>query len=661
MVKYYYDKEAFIIEDYDKAKTFSSFLPGIAGLHGVPIWSFYVNRGQGLCSFGLQDKNNAILEFFPANTSYQHIHTYGFRTFIKCDGQVYEAFSPTQLQHEVKRHMFTKQSEFGIVETNVTMGIKVSVTYFGMPNENFGALVRKVSVENIGESVKELEVLDGLATILPYGVENGNYKNMSNLLRSWMDVEGIETKIPFYKVRASTGDEAEVSEVERGHFSLSFSNDHELLPTLVDADLVFGFDTTLTYPHHFMESSLDDILGEDQVTANKVPCQFASLKATIYPCETKRINTMIGHVEDIETIRTRVDELATQDYIDARQQLAQNVIDELVKDVDTKSADPVFDAYAKQNYLDNLLRGGYPLVFGSEEDPKIYHVYSRKHGDLERDYNFFSIAPEFYSQGNGNFRDVNQNRRNDVFFNPKTGLYNVKTFMNLMQLDGYNPLAVLGSTFNMKPEVDVLALVEKHFNSHQDKLVSLLSSKFTPGKIINTVERDQIEIKTCEDELLNDILTQSNQNIEAQFGEGFWVDHWTYNMDLIENYLMVHPEKLQHFLYQDKSYQFFDSPVYVMPRAQKHVLNKKGEVRQYGSIIEDEEKMHRHQVGLGEATWLKTDFGKGDVYTTCLFEKILSLGLNKFTHLDPGGMGIEMESNKPGWNDAMNGLPGVFG
>lgn len=46
---------------------------------------------------------------------------------------------------------------------------------------------------------------------------------------------------------------------------------------------------------------------------------------------------------------------------------------------------------------------------------KIFYVYSRKHGDLERDYNYFSMLPEFYSQGNGNFRDVNQNRRCDTF------------------------------------------------------------------------------------------------------------------------------------------------------------------------------------------------------------------------------------------------------
>lgn len=86
--------------------------------------------------------------------------------------------------------------------------------------------------------------------------------------------------------------------------------------------------------------------------------------------------------------------------------------------------------------MDNVLRGGYPMQLGNN---KIFYVYSRKHGDLERDYNYFSMLPEFYSQGNGNFRDVNQNRRCDTFFAPFVGRKNIQEFYSLIQLDGYNP------------------------------------------------------------------------------------------------------------------------------------------------------------------------------------------------------------------------------
>jgi hypothetical protein len=33
------------------------------------------------------------------------------------------------------------------------------------------------------------------------------------------------------------------------------------------------------------------------------------------------------------------------------------------------------------------------------------------------------------------------------------------------------------------------------------------------------------------------VLAVSDQQVDATFGEGYWVDHWTYNLDLIESYL----------------------------------------------------------------------------------------------------------------------------
>jgi len=83
-IKYALDRSGcFTIENYNSSKVFSNFFPGIAGLWGIPMWVFYVNRGQCICSFGLESKNNAIMEFQPANKSYRMTSLQGFRTFIK--------------------------------------------------------------------------------------------------------------------------------------------------------------------------------------------------------------------------------------------------------------------------------------------------------------------------------------------------------------------------------------------------------------------------------------------------------------------------------------------------------------------------------------------------------------------------------------------------
>jgi hypothetical protein len=60
------------------------------------------------------------------------------------------------------------------------------------------------------------------------------------------------------------------------------------------------------------------------------------------------------------------------------------------------------------------LRGGIPKILGKvdgvanyDEDPgvKVYHAFSRIHGDMERDYNAFKIDATYFSQGPGNYRD----------------------------------------------------------------------------------------------------------------------------------------------------------------------------------------------------------------------------------------------------------------
>ncbi len=115
---------------------------------------------------------------------------------------------------------------------------------------------------------------------------------------------------------------------------------------------------------------------------------------------------------------------------------------------------------------------------------QIYHLYGRRHGDLERDYNAFCLPAEFYSQGNASYRDVNQNRRCDVLLNPAVGDSEVLAFLGLIQADGYNPLAVLGSRFVVPPErqAAVLRLVDR-----PEELRPLLARPFTPGQLLKAV------------------------------------------------------------------------------------------------------------------------------------------------------------------------------
>ncbi len=649
-MSYYFNNNQFVIKNYDKQKTFSSFLPGIAGVKGIPLWAFYANRGQGITSFGIKDKDEPILEFFPANTSYQYIDKYGFRSFVRVDDKVFEPFS-VNTEDEVERNMSITMGSFLVEEINKTRKIHYKVTYFGLANEPVAGLMRKVEVINLGGN-RQIEVVDGIANILPSGATNESYKSMSNLMVSWMSIENLENNVPFYKFRASSGDEAEVSSHNKGHFYLSFVEDDQVIKPIVDLELIFGYDTSLTKPFGLIAKKIADLDLNHQVVVNKVPCGFTPVSKSVLSGACIEINTIIGHVSEVTIINQKALSFAKKEFFSSKLKEAKALIDNLVDVIDTESNFPLFDAYLKQNFLDNTLRGGYPLVFGEGDYKKVYHVYSRKHGDPERDYNFFTLAPEFYSQGNGNFRDVNQNRRNDVFFVPEAGLFNVKMFMNLIQLDGYNPLGVQGTTFTIEQNV-AEDLIEKYVLSNQEKLKEVFKDKFTPGKISMQLLLGEVELKVSEERFIDLILAKANQHVEAVFGEGYWVDHWTYNFDLIESYLSIFPDKIDEMLFEDKNYQYFESPVTVLPRNQKYGLNSKGEVRQYGALEEEP-----HTKRFSQSNWTKVP--SGEIYKTSLIQKLLTIVFTKFSSLDPFGMGIEMEANKPGWNDAMNGLPGFF-
>lgn len=658
MKNYYLDGKAYILEDYHRLPPFSSFLPGLAGIKGIPMWVYYTNRGQGVNSFGIHHKNNAIMEFNPANTAYENTAIKGFRTFIRKEGTVYEPFFSSMTK--AKRKFSIQQNSFEIEEIEKEQELKIRVKYYVLPLENIGALVRKVEITNLSKKEQELEVVDGLPKIIPYGIKNSEYKEMSNLLKSWADIKNIENNVPYYSMRSSSDDSAEVSEVEGGYYYLTVAGG-EIQPVIYDPEAVFSYDTTFVQPIRLEEEGLEGILQKEQCFANKVPCGFTPFKLKLASEGNFTFHTMIGFSQTTEQINEKLDKIKEEGFFDRKEVLAAECCEELTKDVRTVTGVPLFDSYVEYSYMDNFLRGGYPFVFGQGDKKSVIHLFSRKHGDPERDYNFFSINGEYYSQGNGNFRDVNQNRRNDLLFHKEVGDFNIKTFYQLIQIDGYNPLEVRPSTFRIKKEEEDAAeeFLKKAAPKEWQVLFDTARKPFTPGKIAGTLARYAVSLTISEDDFLTKLLAFSTQNIEAGFGEGYWSDHWDYNLDLIENYLKVYPEKKEALLFEDKTYRYYDSPARVLPRSEKYVILSKGGLRQYGALVHDMEKESKAGFVKKGTNWLKNK--KGDYVTATLMAKLINLSLIKFTTLDPEGMGIEMEGGKPGWNDAMNGLPGLFG
>lgn len=636
--------ETFTIKDYGKKSTFSSFLPGISGICGIPIWCYYVNRGQGIVSFGVDNKDHAIMEFYPAHQAYQNVKTTGFRTFLKKDGIVTEAFSDENIPHD----MTISMNGLKIAECNRENGFKTQVRYFTLPGEHVGALVREVTVTNITEQKLTVEILDGMPAVIPYGVGLDSMKNMGQTAKAWMQVEDVETNIPYYRVRASMDDTAAVRAILGGNFSMGCLSDGTVLHPIVDPNLVFCYDTSMRKAVGFENASLEELYAKEQITMNQLPCSFYGVSRVLAAGECVCIYEMIGQVEKKELLHQFFATPKDGAYFAAKKKEAEDLVEELCKGIGTKTASKDFDAYCKYTYMDNVLRGGYPMKLGNN---KIFYVYSRKHGDLERDYNYFSMLPEFYSQGNGNFRDVNQNRRCDTFFAPFVGRENIKEFYSLIQLDGYNPLGVEKLTYQLAAEkADRLlegAGLAKEISS---ELKEFVTKPFTPGALYRKLEES-----TCgkmPKTLFFQIIDFSDGLVNGNFGEGYWSDHWTYNLDLIQDYLEIFPEKEKEMLYE-RDYTSFLSQVNIQHREKRYEKTENG-LRQYHALDESSRRNTTEKL-------VRTANGTGDILKMTLLEKLVLLCATKFATLDAYGMGVEMEGGKPGWYDALNGMPGMFG
>lgn len=654
-VYYISENNEFVIENYNTAPAFSSFFPGIAGIFGCPMWVFYANRGQCITSAGEKDKDSSIIEFQPANKAYRAASLSGFRTFLKVDNSYYEPFhhgSPFKNEMRISSHALK------LVEENTKLNIRVEVNYFTIPNEDFPALARTVKITNLSRKQRKVEVIDGLPIIIPYGFSNDLLKKLSHTIEAWCIVENLDKNAPFFKLKVMPADVSETKFLEPGNFFVSFAyQDKQELPVsiIVNPQTVFGENSSFQSPDSFINTK-DFKAPATQLTEGFTPSALAFKKAPLAPNGELEIFSIIGQTDNLNLLNKTKQSIAKKKYFDKK--LSENIslIDNISSLMHIESAEKSFDLYSRQTFLDNTLRGGLPVSYGN----KIIYLYYRKHGDMERDYNDFRLMPNYFSQGNGNYRDINQNRRNDIFINPDIAEGNIVRFSNLIQLDGFNPLVVLGSQYSIESSSVAESIIKKHIKRPKNDLPATISKPFIIGSLLKKIEESGIEFKTSKKKFAEDLLNNAVCDEVALHGEGYWIDHFSYNTDLLQSFECIYPERIKEILFSKKLFTFFDNANIVLGRNNKYYLVG-GKARQYQAVQADPEKQaminsrsHNHNI-------VRTDFGKGEIYYTTLLAKLLCTTANKAASFDAEGIGLEMEADKPDWYDALNGLPALFG
>jgi hypothetical protein len=654
------ETSSFVVENYNWAKPFSNFFPGIAGKWGIPLWLYYVNRGQAVSSFGVRDKDGQILEFYSFNKAMMRVGREGFRTFLRLDRTTtYEPFQKTD-QVDVRQTLVVSASELVLRETHETLGLEIEVAYFPLPNLRIAGLARELRVRNLTSQPRQVECIDGLPRILPYGLDQARIKGIPRHIEGMMGVVDCDG-IPMYRLKQTPDDSEHIAEISGGHFYLSPGSELER-GLVVDPEAVFGEAMSYDRAWTFEAGGASGVLAAPQFRDNKTPSAFTVREAHVPAGGDFEIRSVIGYArrdEDLLALRTR---LERPEFLAGKRAENVAVIDEIGDRAFTVSSSPAFDAYARQTFLDNVVRGGMPVMFETARGPSAFYVYSRQNGDLERDYHFFVLEPSYLSQGTGHYRSVLQNRRTDVWFFPETADANLKTFLDLIQLDGYNPLEVRGLSYRLVDTAQGERTLRAHVGSAEDRraLCAWMERSFTPGELVMRLEDLAPAPASGWEPVLAELLACARENELGGLHEGFWADHWHYNIDLLEVYLMVYPDRLRQVLLERADYTYFDDPDIVRPRAARSV-DAGGKIRMYGAVVRDPEKVQLIRARTDSPYTVRTEHGRGKIYETCLLVKLLTLVVHRLATLDPAGIGIEMEGGKPGWNDSMNGLPGLFG
>ncbi len=658
------DDNEFIIENYNHSKAFSSFLPGIAGLDGIPMWTFYVNRNQAVCSFGIEGKDRSMMEFLPANFAYQLVGTQGFRTFIKISSKsghtYYEPFRTYEKEEKYipSQTMVIRPYSVTIKEENRKLGLDVKVEYCNLSGQPFPGLMRKVEIRNISGKKVSFELIDGMPQVVPFGMDDFSLKKMKYLVKSFSFVENLKKKIPYFHIKTTHEDGPEVAMVKKGHFYACFrtkGGKMELLRPMVDVSQIFGMRKDFMFPSEFNVKKKFSYDAKNELKSGEFACAMCYQDVKLAPAGSAVITSVFGTLDSLEET-SKVARAVTADLMERQLEKNRELIESVMARSLVVSEDRRFDRYSLQNYLDNVLRGGLPITV-TKDKSKVFYVYSRKHGDLERDYNQFYTSPTEYSQGDSNYRDVNQNRRNDAFFNPDVGMTNIVNYVSLIQLDGFNPHGVGGITFRYKGGKETLKPL---FGTNAVDAEAFLDKPFTPGDLFKFLDAGKIKTGLSKETLLSGLLERSEAIQNSKHIEGYWSDHTFYNMDLIESFLSVFPDRKKELFLDNKGFTFHDSMYVVMPREEKYVLWD-GKPIQAGSVRLDEEKKQMITDRASDNNLVRKENGKGEVYRTNLITKLFILAVNKINSIAPDGCGVEMESDKPNWCDALNGLPGMFG
>jgi hypothetical protein len=510
-----------------------------------------------------------------------------------------------------------------------------------MLSERFG-FVRCATLTNLGNEPVNVDILDGIQNILPYGITRGFQLEFSTLADAYKEAElDVETGLALFKLASIPVDKAEPSEALRVTtvWSIGLESVKRLLSTSQLDSFRQGY-----------------FVNEETASRGRRGAYFVNAQL-ILPAEGKREWYIVAEVnQDAASVITLLNLLKSKrslqtEIIEDVKRGTQNLVRIVASADGLQVTEDKLNTYRHfSNVLFNVMRGGVPddgywisrsdfisfiskanrrvlqkhfsfltslpekftlshlrTIVQEQHDPDLERLayeylpltFSRRHGDPSRPWNFFSIeVKDEYGRKilnyQGNWRDIFQNWEALALSFPGYIENMIFKFVDASTADGYNPYRVTREGFEWE-----------------------VANPHDPWAYI-----------------------------------GYWGDHQViYLLKLLEASRRYHPGLIEKLLSR-RVFTYANVPYRIKP---------------YEALLQDPRKTIKFDFALNQeiqkrVAALGTD-GKfiqdknGEIYHVNLVEKLLVLLLAKLSNYIPEA-GIWMNTQRPEWNDANNALVG---
>lgn len=608
-------------------------------------WMFISSNGA--LSAGRKNSDYALFPYYTDDKITESVEITGSKTImrVRMQGKVYlwEPFSERYPGvYTITRNLYKNSYGNKIVfeEHNKELGL----TYrYQWNSSNIYGFIRKSTLINTLDVKVEVEVLDGLQNIVPFGVEEATQNGASNLVDAYKRSELIaDSGVGIYALSSIIVDKAEPSEALKCNvvWSLGIKNPTYLLSTIQLDNFRRG----------------ESIQQEEDIKAEK-GAYFVQSYLTLNPESESHWMIMTNVNQNISDI------IEISEKIKSDPELMHEVLDDIElgtnrllqlagsSDAMQLSANKLRNLRHFSNTLFNIMRGGIfdknyqiekwdfikylnhankkvsknsqavlnglPDTFSfsflkslayDNEDKNFRRLsleymplkFSRRHGDPSRPWNKFSINTRSEVDGSkildyeGNWRDIFQNWEALSLSFPQFLESMIHKFLNATTFDGYNPYRVTKGGFDWE-------VIEEH----------------DPWSYI-----------------------------------GYWGDHQIiYLLKLLEILEAHDPGKLASYFGNDL-FVYANVP-YKIKSYDKLLENPKDTI-EFDYELDSKIRAERAELGADGALLRDKNFF---IHRVNFIEKILATVLAKVSNFIPEA-GIWMNTQRPEWNDANNALVG---